>query len=400
MERQTAPGLRYRADGCPIWRASKPAAKKGYPVKSVNLGDLKDRPGDLVNRCIRLQREMDEWVAGGNKPLTFTGTFKSLFDLYETHPESTYYNLKGSSRKSYDCYLRLMREEIGDVLIDQIDGLAFKRWFKAWSKGGRHVAKGHLCLAIIKAALVFAVTCRKPGCAELLEILRETLKDKKTLPACKPRTAYITSKGVTALRKAAHQLGHPFAALAYAIQFEGDQRQQDVIGKWVRFDERNAPPTDVIFNGSKWLGPLWKMVNQSNVLIWRPAKTDNTTGKEVILPLNEYPMVVEELKHHHITERKGPLIVNPKTGLPYSGQQWNDLWREACKIAGIDSSTNWNRDLRASGITEGDEADAAVDDMATQAGHNPLTTKRTYIRGHRAVIRLAEKRRAYRKQAD
>jgi hypothetical protein len=397
MERQRAPGLRYRADGSPIWRASKPAVKQGYPVKSVNLIDLKHRPGELVSRCTRLQKEMDEWLAGGKTMTpTFTGTFKSLFDLYETHPESTYHGLKGSSRESYDCYLRMMRQEIGDVLIDQTDGLSFKRWFKAWSEGGKRIAKAHLCLAIIKAALVFAVTCRKPGCMDLLEILRETIKDKKALPACKPRSAYITFRGVIELRKAAHQLGHPSAALAYALQFEGDQRQQDVIGKWVRLDEP-TPPTDVVFRGTKWHGPVWKMV-KNDVLTWRPTKTESTTGKEVILPLNEYPMVVEELKHHPVASRKGPLIVNPETGLPYSGHQWNDLWREVCKIAGIDSAVNWNRDLRASGITEGDEADAAVEDAATQAGHNPLTTKRTYIRGHRAVIRLAEARRDYRKR--
>jgi len=34
----------------------------------------------------------------------------------------------------------------------------------------------------------------------------------------------------------------------------------------------------------------------------------------------------------------------------------------------IDHKANWNRDLRASGITEGDEADADVRDQATQAG--------------------------------
>ena len=37
-----------------------------------------------------------------------------------------------------------------------------------------------------------------------------------------------------------------------------------------------------------------------------------------------------------------------------------------------------------------------LEDQATQAGHNPLTTKRHCIRGHRAVVRLAEKCRTYR----
>jgi hypothetical protein len=52
-------------------------------------------------------------------------------------------------------------------------------------------------------------------------------------------------------------------------------------------------------------------------------------------------------------------------------------------------------------LTEGDDADADIRDQAEQAGHaTPLTTKRHYIRGHRAVTRLAEKRRAYRKRQE
>jgi hypothetical protein len=395
MERQTAPGLRYKANGVPYWRASKPAVKKGYPVKSVNLIALKDRPTDLAERCIRLQREMEEWVTGGSKPVVvFDGTFKGLLDLYETHEESSYRTIKGKSRESYDCYLRLMRQEIGDVLIDDVDGNTLKRWFRVWSSNNQHLAKAHLILKVMKAALVFAVTCRKSGCAELLQILKETMKK---LPGLVRREAYITFRAVIELRKAAHQLGHPHAALAYALQFEADQRQIDIVGQWVDLDEP-TPPTDIVKNNKrKWYGAHWKMV-KSNVLEMTPSKTAKTTGKKVIVPLSEYPMVVEELKHPAHAGRKGPMIVHPGTGLPYRKDQWTDLWHQTCDLVGIDYKENWNRDLRASGLTEGDEADADLKDQAEQAGHNPLTTKRHYIRGHRAVIRLAEKRRAYREK--
>jgi hypothetical protein len=77
-------------------------------------------------------------------------------------------------------------------------------------------------------------TDRKPGCFEMLEILKAT---KKKLPGLKPRESYITFRGVNALRKAAHELGHPGAALAYALQFEADQRQLDTIGQWVKLNE-------------------------------------------------------------------------------------------------------------------------------------------------------------------
>ena len=139
---------------------------------------------------------------------------------------------------------------------------------------------------------------------------------------------------------------------------------------------------------------------KNGVLEMTPSKTENTTGKKIVAPLAEYAMVTEELRHPVHAARKGPMIVNPKTGLPYSAVQWNDLWQEACHMVGIDHVENWNRDLRASGITEGDEADADVRDQATQAGHNPMTTKRSYIRGHRAVTRVAEARRAYRKRQE
>ena len=40
----------------------------------------------------------------------------------------------------------------------------------------------------------------------MLEILKAT---KKKLPGLKPCESYITFRGVNALRKAAHELGHP-----------------------------------------------------------------------------------------------------------------------------------------------------------------------------------------------
>ena len=154
-------------------------------------------------------------------------------------------------------------------------------------------------------------------------------------------------------------------------------------------------PTDVVkANKHKWYGAHWKMV-KSGVLEMIPSKTAKTTGKA---PLNEYSMVVEELAHPVHADRLGPMIVHPQTALPHTRGQWLKLWHDVCKLVGIDHSENWNRDLRASGITEGDEADAALEDLATQSAHNEKTTKRHYIRGHRAVIRPAEKRRAYRER--
>lgn len=61
---------------------------------------------------------------------------------------------------------------------------------------------------------------------------------------------------------------------------------------------------------------------------------------------------MEELSYVAQEARKGPLIVNPATGLPYRSVYFQWLWRLIRKDEGV-SEDIWNRDLRAGGITEG-----------------------------------------------
>jgi integrase len=95
--------------------------------------------------------------------------------------------------------------------------------------------------------------------------------------------------------------------------------------------------------------------------------------------------------------RKGPLIVNPKTGLPYRQWYYRDLWRTVATAAGIER-TVWNRDLRAGGITEAREAGAPTDDVAKTAGHSDKrTTSRVYDRDRlEAARRVAMARTKHR----
>jgi integrase len=108
-------------------------------------------------------------------------------------------------------------------------------------------------------------------------------------------------------------------------------------------------------------------------------------------------VVVEELAGIAPNARKGPLIVNPRTGLPYRQGYFRHLWRRCATQAGI-SRAIWNRDLRAGGITEGRQANAPTDDLAKQAGHaNKRTTARVYDRDTlEAARRVAKARAAHR----
>src|SRR5262245_49258490 len=86
------PGLRFDKKGRPFWRATKGAVKAGYPTKNVNLIKIAADPELIRKRCLRLQREMEDWLSNGGtrRAAIFDGTFGSLLEIYQTDPKSTY----------------------------------------------------------------------------------------------------------------------------------------------------------------------------------------------------------------------------------------------------------------------------------------------------------------------
>src|SRR5690242_649908 len=108
------------------------------------------------------------------------------------------------------------------------------------------LAKARMAMIVLKNALTFATTCRKPGCAELRDII-----GKLRFAGPRPREEAPSAAQIIAARKAAHDLGHGAAALAYALQFEGAMRQWDVVGKWVPLADMK--PSLIIDGTSKWV---------------------------------------------------------------------------------------------------------------------------------------------------
>ena len=62
---------------------------------------------------------------------------------------------------------------------------------------------------------------------------------------------------------------------------------------------------------------MWSQIDDDLVLRLTPSKTEESSQARVVFDLKAYPMVVEELANMPDTGRCGPLIVNPRTGLPY-----------------------------------------------------------------------------------
>ncbi len=145
-------------------------------------------------------------------------------------------------------------------------------------------------------------------------------------------------------------------------------RQWDVVGKWVPLTDKR--PSSIIDGTSKWIGPMWSQIDENMIFRYTPAKTQFTSGAKVALDLRMLPMVIEELAKMPEEARRGPLVVNPRTGLPYRNWYFGKVWRQLRNITGIRKEV-WNRDMRAAGVTEARQGAAPIDDLAQRPPVTP-----------------------------
>jgi hypothetical protein len=402
MERKktSTPGLRYRtrADGTrvPIWCARPDAIKAGFPIKTSNLSETP--PELLAVRCQRLWAEMLDFLGRPDRPFRFDGTIRSVLDLYTGHKDSPFHKLKPSSRHPYESYIYKLRRAHGATRLRDVTGLDVMRWHEVWREpieegGAPRLAAAAMCIRVLQGSLNWALVCGYKECQDLrgvISLLR--------LPGPMPREHAPDAQAIELARAAAHKLGRPRAALAYAIQFEVSARQWDVIGQWVPLSDPR--PSSIIWQSEKWLGLTWAAIDENMILSFTPTKTEKTTHKQVQIDLSLCPMVMEELALIPVDERVGPMIINEQTGRPYRREQFQWLWRQVRDRANL-SPKLWNRDIRAGAITEGGMAGASADDRAKLAAHSPKMTKSVYDRDVLvSANRVAEARRAFREKSE
>lgn len=141
---------------------------------------------------------------------------------------------------------------------------------------------------------------------------------------------------------------------------------------------------------------MWSQIDENMIFRYTPAKTQFTSGAKVALDLRMLPMVIEELAKMPEEARRGPLVVNPRTGLPYRNWYFGKVWRQVRNITGIRKEV-WNRDMRAAGVTEARQGAAPIDDLAKTAGDTKRTTAKVYYRDRlEASRRVAQARVAHR----
>jgi hypothetical protein len=120
---------------------------------------------------------------------------------------------------------------------------------------------------------------------------------------------------------------------------------------------------------------MWSAIDDNMLMTIKPTKSEDTTAVVVTFDLSVCPMMMEEMAHIPVSERKRAIISNENTGLPY-----------AYEPAGTRTSRP-PACLRACGVVwrhRGGKARASKDDRRKITGHATEKQTEKYDRDQRA----------------
>ncbi len=392
-EKATGLVWRKRSNGSQVayWSARPDLIKAGYRPKSVRLHYAADDPA-LAQRCRVLQAEMMEWATGQGRgtPSAYDGTFASLVRFYETHPDSPYHDLQPATQTNYSKTMALLMRNKGSRLVAKVDGADIGRWYKelveASSKGWAYYT-----VNVLKAALSFGASKRIAECSTLRAELREV-----RFGAGKRRKEYLTYPQVMAFYDKAHEMGLGWMARCLLIQFEFGIRRRDVIGMY--FTDESGEGAIRIGKRVWRDGITWGNIDEHGVFRRLVSKTALTSEEEAVHVVADYPKLVAELALTPTAKRIGPIIINPKTGVPPTEAQCRRAFRRIAAEVGISDNVQ-GRDARAGADTEAYEAGATKEEAMALLTHTQESTNRGYLREKiEQSRRAASKRVASRKE--
>jgi len=171
----------------------------------------------------------------------YDGTVRSLSQIYHTHRDSPFHEVKHNTRKSYTDSLKIIERDVGARLVARLTMLDVKRWYKNWRSpakpgGPERIKRAHDAIAMFRSILRFGHALRFTECGVLDEELGKVRFERSG-----SRQEEMTYVHAAAFIRAALDLGQRgvipeerglYMAIGIAAQFETLLRQKDIIGEW------------------------------------------------------------------------------------------------------------------------------------------------------------------------
>jgi hypothetical protein len=394
------------------WYAPDSAIKKAYPLKTIRLhGDL-NAIADIETMfalCDTYNREMKEWVSRGGQraPLKYWGTVKSLIELWQTDPESTFHENRHSTQQLYIDQAKPLVAVAGDRLISALKGTDLRGYFRElWAPVGpgkpRRERRAFAAMDMLRDAVKYGCEASLPDCltfAPILQGMKFRVDRSETVTAMpKKKKVPMGFEFAEAIVKKGLEVGTTrgrAVALGVAAQFEFTLRQIDVIGYWLNTDRVVIEPNMIVRGKKAWRPGVCFEDFASGVLDL--STTKNST--DMVFDVSAYPLFQMALAAVPEQERRGPLVAL-EPGEPIRKRFYADIYREIADAAGV-PATVWNARARHGGISEGQSSGADIVDVSKHAQHTDVaTTTRVYVVPNvETSRRVAKARVANRKKA-
>lgn len=394
------------------WYTPDSAAKKSYPTKTVRLHGNLDSVDDvekMFGLCDIYNRELNEWLARGGQraPLKYWGTVKSLIELWQTDPESTFHENRHSTQHLYIDQAKPLIDVAGDRLVSALKGVDLRGYFRElWApvKEGkpRRERRAFAAMDMLRDAVRYGCEAGLPDCIAFTPVLQDMKfrVDRSETVVAIPKAKKIAMgfEFAEAIVKKGLELGTPrgrAVALGVAAQFEFTLRQIDVIGYMLDRKRVAIEPGMIVLGNKVWKPGIRFEDFASGIL-------DLTTSKnatDMPFDVTAYPLFQMAMAAVPEEERTGPLV-SVKPGEPVRKRFYAEIYREIADAAGV-PATVWNARARHGGITEGQSSDADIVDVSKHAQHTDVsTTVRSYVVANIETSRRVAKARVAKRKSD
>jgi hypothetical protein len=261
---------------------------------------------------------------------SFDGTVAGLINRYRTDERSPYFQLKHSVRENYDQGLKRIIKDVGTERIAEWSANRIQTLYdENWAADGK-VSMGRSLIAKLRLLAGFGATLlNDDACIRLSSLL----SNMRFAPQ-KKKVERLTIDQARVIRATAREhFGWQSIALAQAFQYELPMLSQvDIIGEWVPLSEPG--PGDIQKDGEKWVGGIrWSDIDDD--MIFRPLITSNRRNQKGEFNLKRFYSIMEEIGRVPPWQRKGPIIINETTGLPWTGNEFRRKWRKVADKAGL-----------------------------------------------------------------